>query len=264
MAPESITIGLVAHWAFCPRRAWLEAAGEQTDTAQMQSGTDAHRHTDDPRTAKREDFRAVDVLHDEWGVTGRLDTVSETPGGLVIREYKATPVRRRAEVTEPMRTQLALQSACLRSMGHHVAGTEVFFTTHHRRVPVELTQRDYDAARTAVESTRAIVTASRAPEPLEDSPKCMRCSHAGACLPDERHLNSTSRRIVVADPDTQIVHLTTPGSRAYTRAGQMIVQKGEETLAKLPLEQLQGLQVHGNIDLSSGRDCLNNGVWGPA
>lgn len=264
--PEPITIGLIAHWAFCPRRAWLEAAGEHTDTAQMQAGTDAHHRTDDSRTAKSDDHRAVDVFHDEWGVTGRLDTVSDTPDGLIIREYKATPVRRRAEVTEPMRMQLALQESCLRSMGHDVAGVEVFFTTHHRRVPVTLTQRDYEKAEAAVESTRAVVTAQHAPKPLEDNPKCTRCSHAGVCLPDERKLSSASRRIVVSDPDTQIVHLTTPGARAYTRGGQMIVIKGDETLAKLPLEQVQGVQVHGNIDMSSGlmRELLWRGlvvVW---
>lgn len=32
---DPIPISLVAHHIFCPRRAWLEAAGEQTDTHQM-------------------------------------------------------------------------------------------------------------------------------------------------------------------------------------------------------------------------------------
>lgn len=218
----------------------------------MQTGVDAHRVTDDANSAKKQEYCAVEVYHEEWGLTGRLDTVAETPKGLVVREYKATPVRRRAEVTEPMRLQLALQAACLRSMGHRVCGMEVFFTSHHLRVPVELNDEDEDRARSAVISTRAVIESSAAPEPLEDDPRCARCSHAGVCLPDERRLRSVQRRIVAADPDTQIVHLLTPGSRAYTRAGQMVVVKGEETLSRIPLEQIQGLQLHGNVDVSSG------------
>ncbi|WP_035745121.1 CRISPR-associated endonuclease Cas4/Cas1 [Haematomicrobium sanguinis] len=249
---EPIPISLVAHWQFCPRRAWLEAAGEKTDTAQMQIGTSQHRGTDDPKTERAGEFKAIDLAHKGWGVSGRSDTLVEAPDGLIVREYKATPVKRRAEVTDAMRVQLALQAASLREMGHDVAGTEVFFTSHHRTVPVELDDDDYRQAELAVGQTRQVVDSAEAPEPLEDSPKCTRCSHATVCLPDERKLQSVERRIVVSDPDNQIVYLGTPGSRASTRQGQMIVTKGEETLAKIPMEKIQGLQVQGNIDLSSG------------
>jgi CRISPR-associated protein Cas1 len=33
-----ISLVVVAHHAFCPRRAWLEAMGETTDTRQMPHG----------------------------------------------------------------------------------------------------------------------------------------------------------------------------------------------------------------------------------
>jgi CRISPR-associated protein Cas1 len=45
---EPIPISLVAHTVFCPRRAWLEAVGERTDTDQMAAGARAHRRVDDP------------------------------------------------------------------------------------------------------------------------------------------------------------------------------------------------------------------------
>lgn len=249
---DPIPISLVAHWEFCPRRAWLEAAGERTDTAQVQIGTEQHRGTDDPKTERSNEYKAVDLYHREWNLTGRADTIEETVDGFVIREYKATPVKKRPEVTDAMRLQLALQTVSLESMGHHVTETEIFFTTHHRRVTVELSDIDFEQAKVAVDETRATVDSLVAPEPLEDSPKCMRCSHASICLPDERKLKATTRRIVVSDPDTQVVYLGTPGSRASTRQGQMIVSKSDETLAKIPLERIQALQVHGNIDLTSG------------
>lgn len=263
---EPIPISLVAHYMFCPRRAWLETMGEQTDSGQMAAGESDHRLTHDPATARSGQLRAVDVGHEEWGVVGKVDTLEESTEGLLIREYKATPVKRSPEVTEPMRVQLALQAACLESKGHAVAGAEIYFTTHNRRVSVELHARDYERARDAVASTKETVTAAVAPPPLEDSPKCMTCSHASVCLPDERKLAPISRRIRVTAPETQIVHVSTPGSRASIRRGRLVVRKGDELLGDVPIERVLGLQVHGNVDVSSAlmRELLWRGstiVW---
>ncbi|WP_448631109.1 CRISPR-associated endonuclease Cas1 [Cellulomonas soli] len=193
----------------------------------------------------------MDVEHDGWGYTGRCDTVEVLEGGsLRVIEYKSTPVRRRAEVTEAMRMQLALQVAALEACGHAVSGRLVYFTEHRQRVAVELTPDDFDAARRLVDSTRATLESGTAPPPLEDDARCTRCSHAAVCLPDERELQPVRRRIVVADPDTQVVHLTTPGARASLRSGRLIVRKGDDELSSVPLERVQGLVVHGNVDLS--------------
>ena len=189
MDDDPIPISLVANYMFCPRRAWLEAVGEKVESAQIAQGTYDHRKVDRYGGAPDADsFQAVNIRHEGWGVSGRLDAARMTDEGIVIREYKATPVKHAMQVTEAMRTQLALQAACLEDMGFAVAGTEIFFTTHHRRVEVELDQEDYDQARKAVEETRALINAGHAPEPLEDSVRCMRCSHAGICVPEERQI----------------------------------------------------------------------------
>lgn len=249
--PVSITIGLAAHHAYCPRRAWLEIAGEHTDTRQVAVGLDKHVRTDDPATGRSEQHRALDVVHEEWGYTGRCDTVEELPdGSLRVVEYKATPVRRTTAVTEPMRLQVTLQALALQAMGHRTAEPRVYFTEHRRRVPVPIGGDEITAARSLVERTRATVESDTAPPPLEDDPRCTRCSHAGVCLPDERDLRPVRRRIVVADPDTQVLHLATPGARASVRSGRAIVRKGDEELSSVPLERVQGVVVHGNVDLS--------------
>lgn len=74
------------------------------------------------------------------------------------------------------------------------------------------------------------------------------------------------RSISVAEPEGEIVHLLTPGSRASLRTGRMHVVKGDEPLGSYPIEKVVGLVVHGNIDLSSGlvREILWRGltvVW---
>lgn len=266
MGEEPIAISLVSHLLFCPRRAWLEAAGEKTDTMQMAAGTADHARVHDPGSARGAEVRAIDVGHPEWGVVGRIDAAEMTADGVILREYKASPVRREPEVTHSTRVQLALQAACLTRSGYEVAGAEVYFTTHNRRVPVELTSELYSAAEEAVTTTRKVVSSDQAPAPLEDDPRCGRCSHIGVCLPDERRLGPVTRRVRVLDPDTQVVHLSTYGARAGIRSGRIVVTKAGEVIGEVPIERVLALQVHGNVDVSSAllRELLWRGltvVW---
>lgn len=248
---DPLPISLVAHQVFCPRRAWLEAAGETTDTQQVAQGVAAHAPTDDAGTSRSRRLRGVEIASVDWGTIGRCDTLEvDDDGALTVVEYKAAPRRRRADVTDPMRVQLTLQVHALREMGFRVAGQAVYFTTSRERVPVELTADDTVAAHKAVLDTRATLASATAPAPLEDDPRCSGCSHVGVCLPDERSLASVPRRIVVADPDTQVLHLSTPGSRASTRRGRIEVTKQGDSLASVPLERVQALVVHGNVDVS--------------
>lgn len=249
--PDLLPISLVGHLVFCPRRAWLEAAGEKTDTYQMAVGQAAHAPTDEPTRSRREALRAVDVISPEWGISGRCDTVEvDRDGALTVVEYKSTPVRRRPDVTAPMRVQLTLQTEALRSMGHRVVGQEVYFTGHRQRVPVVLDATDIETARLAVEQTRQVVGSAVAPPPLVDDPRCTRCSHVSVCLPDERASEPVRRQIIVADPDAQVLHLATAGSRASLGGGRVRIWALGEEIASVPIERVQGVVVHGNVDLS--------------
>lgn len=267
MADDSLPISLIAHYVFCPRRAWLEAAGERTDTSQVAQGIAAHAAVDIGSAGRPASLRAVDVSDIALGVTGRCDEIEvAADGSLTIVEHKATPVRRRPEVTEPMRIQLALQARALESSGHRVVGQVVYFSNHRVRVPVELDGGDRERAALLVAATRATVDAPTAPPPLEDDPRCAACSHVVICLPDERSEAALNRRIIAPDPDGQIVHLATPGAHASTRGGRLLVSKDGVQTASIPLERVAGVVVHGNVDLSGGltRELLWRGqpiVW---
>jgi CRISP-associated protein Cas1 len=100
--------------------------GEQTDTHQMAVGSQAHTASDDPTASRRHRTRAVEVASNVMGVVGRCDTVEwNDDGTATVIEQKATPVRRRPDVTEPMVVQLALQVAALREAGVTVSGATV-------------------------------------------------------------------------------------------------------------------------------------------
>lgn len=264
---ESITIGLVAHHAFCPRRAWLEVHGEQTDTAQMAVGVKDHAAVDDASTSRSDRRRSVDVSSGRLNVHGKCDSVEvAADGGLAVVEHKAAPLRRRSVVTDAQQIQLALQAICLREAGHDVVSAAVWFSTTRKRVDVDLTDDLLDRARREVEQTREVVGSARPPDPLEDDDRCRACSHVSVCLPDEHRRRSPARRIAVADPMGQILHLSTPGSRARLRRGRIEVVSRDKEPATAPLAQVAGLVIHGNVDVSSAliREMLARGfpiVW---
>lgn len=255
-----IPLSLVAHTAFCPRRAWLEAVGERADSVAIEAGTQAHQRVDarsDDRATAR---RSVDVGHEELGLVGRCDVVEDAGHGqLQVVEYKSAPIRRRPVVTRPQALQLALQGICLESMGHEVTSYAVHFTSHNTTVAVDVGGTEKDEALALVEQTRRIVAAEHAPPPLEDDPRCTRCSHAGVCLPDERAETLVRRQVRVPDPDGDVLHLTTPGSRASLSRGRIRVARGSEDLGSVPLERVAGLVVHGNVDVSGA--LLREMMW---
>jgi len=259
---DALPISLVAHTVFCPRRAWLEAAGETVPSLAIEHGLAAHANIDARVDERRASRRSVEVEHESLGLTGRCDVVESVGGNLSIVEYKSSPVRRRPLVTEAQRVQLALQGLCLESMGQRVTAYSVYFTNHRKQVPVEVDETLRASASGFVLRTREIVESPSAPLPLVDDPKCSQCSHAGVCLPNERSEERVRRYIRVADPDGQTLHLMTPGARASLDGGRVLVGKGDERIASSPIELVQALVVHGNVDVSSGliRELLWRGV----
>jgi len=250
---DPIPISLIAHQVFCPRRAWLEAMGERADTGQMATGTRDHTSVDDHTSSRATRLRSLDVLSERLNIVGRCDLVEvDASGRLTVIEYKATPIRRRCEITHATRVQLALQVIALQDMGHLVQGQEVYFTQHRTRVPVHLGPADFAEAEALISETFRTIANDDAPPPLEDDPRCGRCSHIAVCLPDERALTAVPRRIKVANPDGQVLHLATPGSRASIRSGRVEIHHNGEKLTSVPIEHVQSVVVHGNIDLSGG------------
>lgn len=258
---ESIPISLVAHYSFCPRRAWLEAVGErQGFSYAMAVGDSVHDRVNDSSESQKNVLRGMVVQNARHGYHGRLDVAEVLADeSLKIVEYKATPVRGRSEVTEPMRRQVALQWRALEEMGRAVRGAEVYFVTQKRRVTLDLDASTFDAALADVEATRTVVDSDVAPAPLEDDARCARCSHVSLCLPDERKERKASRRISVTNPDAQVLHLATYGALATIRDGRIRVRKAGEDVSSIPIERVHAVTVHGNVDLSSG--LLRELMW---
>ncbi|WP_239138131.1 hypothetical protein [Actinoplanes regularis] len=87
--------------------------GETTDTHQVAAGIPAHTPAVNPTGSRSRRHQAVDVVSHDLGVIGRCDTVELDDEAMTVVEHKATPIRRRPEVTQPIRVQVALPDGTL-------------------------------------------------------------------------------------------------------------------------------------------------------
>ncbi|AIU31710.1 MULTISPECIES: CRISPR-associated endonuclease Cas4/Cas1 [Corynebacterium] len=249
---DPVPISLVVHTEYCERRTWLELNGEQTDTYQMQAGKSSHVHVDNLKTSTPHRQVSVKVWSDELGILGICDSLESLPDGTIrVVEFKATPVRKAPIVTDANRLQLALQGICLREMGYKKLEYAVYFTDHRKTIEVELSSADFEHAKTQALRTHEIAQASTSPVPLDEDPQCTWCSHLSVCLPDELLQRQPQRRVLAQNPDSQVLHLTEQGSRASKKNGRIEVHRKSELLGSVPIERVQAVVLHGNIDLSS-------------
>ncbi len=78
-----------------------------------------------------------------------------------------------------------MQAIILRENGYICDDAVVYYNATKQRVRVRVDNGLVSETILAVASARAVAESGRIPPPLEDSPKCLRCSLVPICLPDE-------------------------------------------------------------------------------
>lgn len=127
-------------------------------------------------------------------------------GTVVPVEYKrGRPRSAEMPLWEPELVQVCAHVLLLREAGYLVEHAEVYFTETRTRHRIEVDEALVERTRVAIGELRATAERDAPPPPLVESPKCLRCSLVGLCLPDEVNaLRERSarppRRLVAADP----------------------------------------------------------------
>jgi CRISPR-associated protein Cas1 len=154
------------------------------------------------QTSKAES--ANDVIHsrsvmlgsERFGVVAKMDLVETTVGGnggvesVCPVDYKAGSPREGEEANELWdtdRMQLGVQCLVLRENGYRCDGGIIYYRGTKQRVPLEYTP-ELEAWIVAKIAAARAVSKGPIPPPLVDSPKCVRCSLAPVCLPDETEM----------------------------------------------------------------------------
>ena len=271
---DILPVRMVNEYAYCPRLFHLMYVSERwDDNIYTEQGRSIHARLDaetDPLPPPPVDpdeppviARSVSLGSEILGLSGKLDLLEVTDG-------QATPVdtkRGRVPPTllrsyEPERVQLMCQGLLLREHGHTSDYGMLYFADARRRVRIDFTDELEARTRHLITEARAAARNIEPPPPLTDSPKCVGCSLAGICLPDETNLLTGAegkptdiRRLYPARDDALPLYIQEQGARVGKSGDALVVEKGGTKLGVFPLKDVSQLVLCGNISVSA--QCLN-------
>ncbi|MDF0591542.1 CRISPR-associated protein Cas4, partial [Candidatus Methanocrinis natronophilus] len=193
---ELIPARMLAEFAYCPRLCYIEwIGGEFVDNADTVEGRFQHRRVDQDSGKLPEDefeaaiARSVYLTGEKVGIACRIDLLEGEGRRVTPVEYKKGDAPRIPEgAYETDRVQLCAQGLVLRENGFQSDGGIVYFARSRKRVPVDFDKALVQRTKDLITELRRVAEKGEIPPPLEDSPKCVRCSLAGICLPDEVNL----------------------------------------------------------------------------
>ncbi len=255
---------MVNEWVYCPRLAYLEwVEGEWAESGDTAEGRRAHVRVDegggrlpepDELGAEMARARAVTMSSERLGVIAKMDVVEADEGiAMPVDFKKGKRPHVAAGAYEPERVQLCTQALILEDNGYKVEQGMLWYAGSRERVQVVLDAELRARTMEAIAGLRSAAAAGRRPPPLENSPKCPRCSLAGICLPDETNLfrkGYPPRPLNPSDDPALPLYVQTPGAR-LRKSGERLVVETEEETVEVPVIDVSQVSLFGPVSVTT-------------
>lgn len=184
------------------------------------------------------------------------------------------------ELWDADKMQLGLQILVLRDNGYTCDEGVIYYRATKQRVPLRMTAEIEAWIIDRIAAARLLAASPTIPPPLVNSPKCVRCSLAPVCLPDETRLlvstapegragacgtaaltNApagrggasafTPRRLIAARDDERALYLNTQGCRVGLKSERLIIKDGDSVIDEVRLLDVTHVALFGNIQIST-------------
>lgn len=255
---------MVNEWVYCPRLAYLEwVEGEWADSGDTAQGKRVHARVDegggqlpepDELGEDMRQARSVMLSSERLGVIAKMDVVETSDGTAMPVDFKkGKRPHVAAGAYEPERVQVCVQAMILEDNGYRVEQGALWYAGSRERVPVVLDRELRAQTLDAISGLRAAAAAGRRPSPLQSSPKCLRCSLAGICLPDETNLfrkGYPPRPLNPADDPALPLYVQTPGAR-LRKSGEQLIVETEGEKVELPMIDVSQVALFGPVSVTT-------------
>ena len=259
----TIPARILNEFVYCPRLAYLEwVQKEWESSSDTVEGSHVHRRVDkrggalpepDEDSADLGIARSVELSSEKLDLVAKIDLVESEDGEVRPVDYKRGKrphVPRHAY--DPERVQLCAQGLLLEEHGYTCREGYLYFAGSRERVRVAFDEELRTLTMESLRGLRDVVNAGEIPPPLEDSPKCPRCSLVGICLPDETNLLKSStaevRPISVRHTRAMPVYVQSYRGKVAKDGHRLAITKddeGDTTYARLA--DVSQLVVMGNV-----------------
>ena len=279
---ELVPARMLNEFAYCPRLCYLEwVQGEFAHSEDTLDGRFQHRRVDRPSgDLSGPDSSDETVIHarsvllsDEGlGAIARIDLVEAQGSVATPIDYKRGTVPNVPEgAYEPERVQLCIQGLLLRAHGYQCEEGIIYFVASKRRVRVPLDDELVARTLELMDGARSMSSMDEMPPPLEDSPKCPRCSLVGICLPDEvSFLKGSSyvvkpddvRRMAPARDDALPMYVQAQGAVVGKSGDNVTVRVKGQVVSRARMLDVSSLSIFGNAQVTAQavREFLDRGV----
>jgi len=265
-----------------PGLAYLEwAQGDFADSADTVEGRFHHRRVDKetgelPPADRLAEGAAGEKLHarsiylsgPKLGLVARIDLVEASGTTVTPVDYKRGDAPNVPEgAWEPERVQLCAQALILEENGYTCREGALYFVGVRKRVTIAFTLALRTRTLELLAKMRETMAAATIPPPLQDSPKCPRCSLVGICLPDEINLLRSEgvgdgvadvdepevgpRRLIPARDDALPLYVQAAGTRVGKSGDELTVQPREGEPQMVRLGQTSQVALFGQVQMST-------------
>ncbi len=258
---------MVQEYVYCPRLAYLQwVQGEWADNAETVEGQAVHKRVDStvsrmPTAAELSDddrlhARSITLSSNRLGLIARLDLIEVDNGEVTPVEYKRGKrphIARGAH--DPERVQLCVQAMLLEEHGYPCQNGVIYYAGSKERVNVPIDNELRDDTINAISGLRLIADGGQMPKPLEDSPKCPRCSLVGICLPDETNYLQNGeiqpRPLATRRDEAMPVYVQSYHASVRKKGETLEIRIDDEKVSSARLGEISQLVLMGNIYLTT-------------
>lgn len=254
---------MVNEYQYCPRLAYLEwVQGEWESSADTVEGARVHRRVDRrsgklpaPGEADRDEkihARSITLSSNRLGLIARLDLIEGDGDSVTPVDYRRGKRPHVARgVYDPERVQLCVQGLILREHGYTCEAGVIYYAAGRERVRVEFDEELIALTHNAISGLRLVAAGGQLPPPLNDSPKCPRCSLVGICLPDEvnfLHRGVDSPRPLAVGHDEALPLYVQAHSAKVAKKGETLeISVQDEKVKTVRLIEVSQLVLIGNV-----------------
>jgi CRISPR-associated protein Cas1 len=245
---------------------------------------EAEAQNADPETIHS---RSVQMGSERLGVVAKMDLVESktekedlfTASEVCPVDYKAGAPKEGEEANELWDTdkmQLGLQALILRDNGYICNEGVIYYRATKQRVRLPITPELENWILQNIAEAKRVITGP-IPAPLIHSPKCVHCSLAPVCLPDETRMLARARaafdlrvgeatdtpedskgvagepprRLIAARDDTRPLYLNTQGYRVGCKDEVLTVKEKDRVIEEVRMRDLSHVALFGNIQIST-------------
>ena len=285
--PDLVPARMLNEFTYCPRLAYLEwVQGDFADSADTVEGRFHHRKVDkesgdlpapDPlaeaAAAEQVHARSIYLSAPKVGLVARIDLVEAAGPAVTPVDYKRGEAPNVPEgAWEPERVQLCAQGLILEESGYSCREGVLYFVASRKRVTIPFTLALRTRTLELLAKMRETMASATIPAPLQDSPKCPRCSLVGICLPDEINLlriggrpggeatdgsdeppaePGEPRRLLPARDDALPLYVQAAGTRVGKTGDELTVQPREGERQMVRIGQTSQVALFGQVQIST-------------